>query len=216
MIAEEEYYFLYKPIRIANQGGVFPKITDPKVNLGLGMVEEYFIGKTSDPDAVQPIENYIVSFIPKEIAEGLKFIKCKNDKLSEIDDTGMIKERDMTDEEKYVRDLALKFMKKIKTRNSIRTFMDVLDMIADINKKLEITEMICMTLADFIKNKYEDELPNNIKNMVDYISLYNQKLNGKSLILRINVDPDPVNMYERILDKSSYVNKAIKSLYLDK
>jgi len=207
------YYFLYKHQNIATIGGVLPKTDDDKITLGICENDGYYLGSVEDPTNISDIKDYFVAFISEEQAEGFKILHATE--IIENSDPDNMTTRELNETELANQAAATKMMVKYQLRDHLATeFSDIPDMLADANKKYELLERIFMEIGIYlIQNQ---SIPSEVTSKyLPYFQKYADRMIGNNISIRADIEPDPVQFYDDLLNKTDVMNDMVNNIYIN-
>ena len=210
-----EYYFLYRPIRVGNMGGVLPTRYDKNtITLGLGEREGYYLGKTVDPASVEDIKEFFIRFITEEEARGFQLLGV-NKIREESPDNPEGTERDLTEEEQQAQNKAYNLILKLKLRSKINSRIgDTEEIIADLTKRIELLERLLLRVMYYQLSG--QEIPEELKqSYLPLIQAYVQSVDNGNFKSRIDVE-DVHEVFGRLTVRFNEITNIVKEEYLDK
>ena len=156
------YYFLYKLNYDSSRMGTAPYVDDETTHLGLATYQEWFLGKTENPEIIYRLWEYNTIPITEEIAEGFKLLGVDNIVINEE----TMETRELNRDEIALQSKAQEFMEKLDARSKVNFKEDFFDSIADLNKRLDYIEKVIRKIIDL--NDLRDPLLETFVNTYNY------------------------------------------------
>lgn len=208
-------YFLYKPQNISNMGNTFPNYNEDSngIQLGLAFKRGYYLGYIDGPEKIKEMKNYFICFIDDEIAEGFKLLDVEK---VVVEANGLqLKRRDLTDEEREKQEKAEKLLMKLELRDKINANIeDVEDIIADINKRIDLIERLVLTVCKYLLRN--EQIPEDVSNVfLPFINRYFEMLDNNEFITRVDIE-DATQLFEKLSSRITKITKLVQEEYLNK
>jgi len=208
-------YFLYKPQNISNMGNIFPNYDQDNsgIQLGLAFKRGYYLGYIDSPEKIKEMKNYFVCFIDDEIAEGFKLLDVE--KVVVETNGFQLKRRDLTDEEREKQKKAEKLLMKLELRDKINANIeDVEDIIADINKRIDLIERLIVTVCKYLLRN--EQIPEDVSNeFLPFINRYFEMLDNNEFMTRVDIE-DATQLFEKLSSRITKITKLVQDEYLNK
>jgi len=208
-------YFLYKPQNISNLGGVFPNPQPPEeFTLGITERRGYYLGYTDNPENIHKIKDYFVCWLDDDTAEGFKLLDVTQIPEDPSDPESAM--RDLTDDELAKQKKAENLVLKLSFRHKLYSLsnLDLEDMFADLTKRVEMLERLCIRAFYYIFNG--QDIPQELKDK--YLPLIESAINAidtEGIQLRVDYE-DVSAIFDKIKERAATIDSLVKTEYLDK